>query len=407
MSMRMRTALAVLSASTSILAPSATAQDRLSDNAFNPAFSVILDGRYGSFSNDPEDYRLPGFQLGDEAGSGEESFHLGESELNASANIDDRFYGWFTAALHSEDGETEVELEEAYLETLGLGAGFTIKAGRFFSEIGYLNPFHVHAWDFVDAPLIYRGLFGDQFNDDGVQIRWVAPTPLYVQLGTELLRGGDFPASRGDEDIGAYTAFVDFGGDFAIGHSWQAGLFYLGADVADRAGGGHAHGEEEEEAGVFFTGDDEIAGFDVVYKWAPGGNSTARNFKFQAEFFTRAEDGDVRIDEAVPETSTLDGRQSGWYLQGVYQFIPRWRAGLRYDQLDVDNEGSDPGVLAEAGFNDEGHTPRRYSAMVDYTYSEFSRFRLQYNRDESYPDADNQVFLQYIVSIGAHGAHRF
>ena len=27
-------------------------------------------------------------------------------------------------------------------------------------------------------------------------------------------------------------------------------------------------------------------------------------------------------------------RQSGWYLQGVYQFMPSWRAGLRHDRLD-------------------------------------------------------------------------
>jgi outer membrane receptor protein involved in Fe transport len=25
-------------------------------------------------------------------------------------------------------------------------------------------------------------------------------------------------------------------------------------------------------------------------------------------------------------------RQSGWYLQSVYQFTPNWRAGLRYEQ---------------------------------------------------------------------------
>ena len=54
-----------------------------------------------------------------------------------------------------------------------------------------------------------------------------------------------------------------------------------------------------------------------------------------------------------------------------------------------------------------GHTPKRVSAMFDYSHSEYSRFRLQYNRDESYPVADNQWFLQYIMSLGAHGAHRF
>ncbi len=406
---RMHAVLAAIAASSVFDSAPSSGQQRVTDNAFNPAISVILDGRYGSFSNDPEDYELPGFQLGGEAGPGEEGFHLGESELTISANIDDRFFGWSTAALHSEDGETEVELEEAYLETLGLGQGFTLRGGRFFSAIGYLNQIHVHAQDFVDFPLIYRGLFGNQYNDDGVQIRWVAPTDLFLELGTEILGGNDFPASRAEgDDIGAVTAFVDMGGDFAIGHSWKLGLSFLDADVEEREGGGHGHGEaEEEEAEVTFTGDNQIAGFDFVYKWAPGGNPTESNFQFQAEFFTRNEDGGVTIAEAIPATTTLDGRQSGWYAQGVYQFIPRWRVGLRYDELDVDNNGSNPDVLAEAGFDDEGHTPRRYSAMIDYTHSEFSRFRLQYNRDESYPDSDNQFFAQYIVNLGAHGAHRF
>lgn len=108
-----------------------------STSAFNPAISVILDGRYAHFSNDPENYELPG--LGGEAGLGESGFSLGHSELALSANIDDKFYGSLTAAIHDHDGETEIELEEAYLETLGLGGGFTIKAGRFFSGVGYLH----------------------------------------------------------------------------------------------------------------------------------------------------------------------------------------------------------------------------------------------------------------------------
>ena len=46
--------------------------------------------------------------------------------------------------------------------------------------------------------------------------------------------------------------------------------------------------------------------------------------------------------------------------------------------------------------------------MLDWSGSEFSRVRLQYARDLSRPGApDNQVVLQYIMSLGAHGAHKF
>jgi len=45
--------------------------------------------------------------------------------------------------------------------------------------------------------------------------------------------------------------------------------------------------------------------------------------------------------------------------------------------------------------------------MIDYSHSEYSRLRLQFTRDYTLPEADNQVFLQYVMSLGAHGAHKF
>ena len=52
------------------------------------------------------------------------------------------------------------------------------------------------------------------------------------------------------------------------------------------------------------------------------------------------------------------------------------------------------------------YTPSLQTAMVDWSPSEFSRLRLQLARDKSRPDAtDNQIFLQYILSLGTHGAH--
>jgi hypothetical protein len=46
--------------------------------------------------------------------------------------------------------------------------------------------------------------------------------------------------------------------------------------------------------------------------------------------------------------------------------------------------------------------------MLDYSPSEFSRFRLQLAQDRSMQGVeDNQVILQYVHSLGAHGAHRF
>ncbi|MET0043227.1 MAG: TonB-dependent receptor [Candidatus Thiodiazotropha sp. 6PLUC3] len=375
---------------------------------FNPDISLILDGRFTSFDNETE-YELPGFMLGGEAGRGEEGFHIGHSELSFSANVDDLFYGKLTAALHDHEGETEVELEEAFVESLVLGQGVGVKAGRFFSGLGYLNQQHPHAWDFTDAPLIYRGLFGDQLLDDGIQLSWIAPTELFLKFGGEITRGERFPAGGASKDgKGAGTLFAKIGGDIGESQSWQIGISHWRADIEGRTSGGHSHGEGAEEVPTY-SGETQVSGIDFVWKWAPHGNSTEQNLKIQGEFFVRDEEGDVVMDDGSDsaESTTYDGKQKGAYVQAVYQFMPRWRAGLRYDWLDADNRGSDEEVLAEAGLDDEGHTPQRLTLMGDYSYSEYSRFRLQFARDESYEDSDNIITLQYIMRLGSHGAHQF
>lgn len=377
------------------------------NNQFNPAISLILEGQYAAYEQDPESYELPGFMLGGESELVAEGFSMGHNELMLDANIDDRFYGKFTLAFAEHEGEMETEVEEAYVETLGLPGGLSVRAGRFYSGIGYLNSHHRHAWDFSDAPLVYRGMMGGQIIDDGVQLRWLAPTPLFLQLGVEKTRGERFPAGGAANDgNGASAAFIKLGGDLGTSHSWQLGLSRWQAEVIDRESGGHAHGGATEVPS--FSGDSDINGLDFVWKWAPEGNPTERNFKFQAEYFERDEDGTVVLEGSDPlETTTYQGEQSGWYVQGVYQFMPRWRVGLRHDRLRADNRGADADVLAEAGLDDEGHTPRRSSAMVDYSHSEYSRIQLQYNRDDSAPVSDDQVFVYYVMSLGAHGAHRF
>ena len=104
--------------------------------------------------------------------------------------------------------------------------------------------------------------------------------------------------------------------------------------------------------------------------------------------------------------------QSGWYVQAVYQFMPQWRAGLRYDRLDSGSPDIglvSSGALSAADFPIlQSARPSRATAMVDYSLSEFSRFRLQFAADRSNPAVtDRQIYLQYIMSLGAHGAHSF
>jgi len=378
----------------------AFAQPQVSGNAFNPAISLILDGHYASYSRDPATYRVPGFLLDAEAGLPNEGLSLDETELAVSANVDDKYYGFLTASLQQTEADTQVELEEAYFETLALPKGLKVKAGRFLSDIGYLNPIHAHAWDFNDAPLAYTAMLNTAYKDTGVQLRWVVPSTLLVEIGGEILRGDSFPAANGaaSDGTGASALFVHVGGDVGTGNSWRAGVSHLATDANDRTSVFGA-------SSVAFTGTSDVTLADFVWKWAKNGNPRDRSYVVQAEYLHRNEDGDITVSGLVPadETGAYSGTQSGFYVQGVYQFRPRWRVGARYDQLDAQN---DVGVSAPTPLTAD-HTPSRFSAMADFSNSEFSRLRLQLNRDRSRPETDDQIVFQYLMSLGAHGAHRF
>jgi hypothetical protein len=357
-------------------------------SSHNPAIGVIFQGQAWNFENDPEVFSIPGFPLGGESGPFKEGLAIAEAEINISANVDDKFTAWLTAALVIEDGEGAVEIEEAWLETTALPAGLSARFGRFFSGIGYLNGKHAHSWDFADQPLPYQAFLGDQFLDDGLQIRWIAPTDIYVETGAEVFRGSRYPAAgAANSGYGANSLFVNAGGDFGGDHSWLAGISNLKAKSIGRESG-------DDDVPLLFTGDSDTTIAQFVYKWAPNGNWKKRNLVISSELFWHSEDGIFTLPGGGLQAANYD--QQGWYLQAVYQPIPRWRFGTRFDRLSGDSL-----------FGTKVDDPKRFGLMTDWSNSEFSRLRLQYTRDETGVASDNQWGLQYILSIGAHGGHSF
>lgn len=395
-----------------------SAANRTGENAFNPAVSLILQGTFAKTSQDPNTYQISGFApSGGEVGPPRRSFGLGETELNISANIDPYFRGVAIAAIAPEGG---VSIEEAYFQTLALSRGFTFKGGRFFSGLGYLNEQHQHAWDFQDAPLVYKAYLGNQLKQDGVQLKWVAPTDLFMEFGAEASAGDQFPGSdRNKNGIGSSSVFANLGGDIGAGTAWRAGASYL-----HMSPNGRSYQDTDALGGAVansFTGTAKMWGLNGVLKWSPNGNATFSNFKLQGEYFRLRQNGTLTYDDTaqatpqfgVPFTGNLQTEQSGWYAQGVWQFYPRWRVGYRYDALrygnlnnGIVNAGLGPAVADFPVL--ASHSPSRNTLMLDYSPTEFSRLRLQFASDKSrLGNTDNQFLLQYIYSLGAHGAHRF
>jgi hypothetical protein len=370
--------------------------------------SLILSGGYTHTSQDPKSYYIAGFQLptDTEAGPGPRGFSLAESELGLAASIDPWLRGAANIALHPDD---TVSVEEAYVQTTSLNHGLSVKAGRFFSGVGYLNSQHAHTWDFVDNPLAYQALLGTQYGDDGVHVSWLAPTDQFIELGAEMGRGRSFPGSDTDRNGAGMTALMlHTGGDIGFSNSWRAGIstLYAKADEQELTSL-DANGAQITNT---FTGTTRVWLVDAVWKWAPNGNAIRTNFKLQGEYLHSKRDGMLTYDlSGANLADAYQATQSGWYVQGVYQFIPHWRVGLRTERLNIgttDFGSTNLFAINNGALNNDA--PRKHTVMLDFSPSEFSRVRLQFARDYSRGSlADNQAFLQYQMSLGAHGAHSY
>jgi hypothetical protein len=316
-------------------------------------------------------------------------FNLDAAELAIYAPVDPYFNLYATIPV-TEDG---AEVEEAYFVTTALPEGHQIKGGKFKSGFGRLNSQHSHVWDFVDAPLPYRAFIGDEgFSEKGVQYTFIPPLPFYTIVGVEALQGESDRLFGADAASGvhAYTAFVKASLDV----SDNATILFGPSVVTGKTKTATVTADSD------FTGDTTLYGLELTYKWKP---TKYQGFKLQSEYLYRTQSGDL-TDLTLSSTQRLDRNQDGLYMQGVYLWN-RWEFGARYDTLSL---LKDDYILAGVQ-QDQGRRPWRITGMADYTFSEFSLLRLQYNHDESDVTGkpNDELFLQFIFTIGAHPAHQF
>src|SRR5688572_23854096 len=131
----------------------------------------------------------------------------------------DPYFRAYANVLFSIDagGESFLELEEAFMETVSLPANLQLRGGQYLTEFGRHNPTHPHAWAFVDAPLVSGSFLGpDGLRNPGARLSWLMPTPFYSEL---------------------FLSIQDSHGETATGFR----------------SAGHSHGGEEEEEGLPFA----------------------------------------------------------------------------------------------------------------------------------------------------------
>lgn len=193
-----------------------------SANSFNPAVAMILSGTYEQLRQDPA-IPATGFAMSANNTGYTRRFSLQESELGIAADIDPLFCGVGTFSLAPGGGIT---VENGFVQTSALGNGLNLKFGRFFSGLGYLNEQHSHVWDFVDQPLVYRVMWDNRLGEDGMQLKWLAPTDMFIEIGGEAGRGLDSPGTnrQNKNGSGAGVLFAHIGDDIGIENSWRAGV---------------------------------------------------------------------------------------------------------------------------------------------------------------------------------------
>jgi hypothetical protein len=409
--------------------------------AFNPAVSAIIDMFYyhenskEGMSHVKEEMAGFGHSHGEDDHGHEHEhgyengFNIRHLELAFSAEVDNYFKALAIAAV-SEHG---AEIHEAWGQTTGLPWGFQAKAGKIFSDFGYINKQHEHEWDFTDQPLAHELLLGSHgINELGVQATWLAPTPVYLLFGAEALQGenekvfataeaidkddwinqtptsdpADMPENEGPRAGVGWVKFAPFQFDNS---ELQLGLSVASGSHQEAHPGepDSAPGANDGENDHWLDGTTTTWGGDIVYKYNSGKAYGQGDLVLQAEYLFREKDMTVvaEIDRNTGDVESGDSevaKKDGYYMQATYGILPRWRTGLRWEQVGLINEDVD-GEYGDSW---------RATAMVDFRPSEFSQIRFQVNNgdyDRGDEGTENvwEAFVQLTFSIGAHGAHSF
>ncbi len=363
-----------------------------SDASGRNYLKLSLGGLFAAGGSSERD--VTGLQLGSHDPS-RRGFTLQNAELVLTGAVDPYFTALASVVfVESPGGETEIELEELYATTTSLPHNLQVKAGHFYSEFGRLNPQHPHFWDFVDAPLSHSRMFGpDHLRSSGARISWLMPTPFYSELYLavqnafgETLRS--FGSVEGEEVFGRPIVERSVEG---LDDLLYVPRYAFSLDLTESqtllAGASAAFGPN----GTGPAGRTRLYGVDVFWKWKS--SRAERGFPFvkiQAEAIERR----YRADD--PDQTFEDW---GTYGQVVWGFRRGWTVGARLGRMGGD----------EVPAPDPFHEDRtRASVNVSWFPTEYSKLRLQYNRDDRgvFEDADS-IWIQLEFILGAHAAHEF
>jgi hypothetical protein len=396
-------------------------------NRFNPDLSIIADfAVVGTSINDKtaQTLAVPGFiDQSDRTGKLRGiDFNYLELAFNVAV---DPYFDFFSVVTIAPGTADVVDVEETYVDTRQLPFGFQLRLGKFFSAFGRLNGMHQHVWDFYDQPLVYEAFMGTEgFKNPGLRVSWTAPVDFLLQLNFEVFQGVS------DEspifNAGGYSLTAANGTILSSPAPFAPGL-YVGSLKSSFDSGDHVflvgasamYGHSTQSYGspidmVFSAPGTILYDGELTYKYLI---SSYRSVTWQSEYVGRVSSGDLALasDGSVHHEST---KQGGFYTQLIWRFDDpgRWRVGERFDLLTQNSVTIDGVAQSSLTINGVGQPVtnmlQRYTTMLEFSPTEFSRFRLQYDFDRSrYLDGVrkniHEVLLQMNIAVGPHGAHSF
>lgn len=296
--------------------------------------------------------------------------YLNEAEFSFQSVVDPYIRADFFLSFGRDEDTHKygATVEEGCLTSLSLPAGLQLKAGKFKSAVGRINPVHSHALPFIDLPNAYENLFGEGINDEGISLSWLVPNhAFYQELTAQTFAGfGESPVFiRSDKNDFLYVAHLK-------------NFFSLGDNATLELGFSGVSGPNDSSR---FT---QIGAGDLTYKWKPLQKNTYKSFTWQSEFFYSHAD--------LKETQTTNA--FGLYSLISLQVAKRTFLTARYDYAQ--NPYAPQSVQMA------------YSATLGWLATEFQKIEIEGKTTTSTDEHQfYQAWLRWIFVIGTHGAHQY
>ncbi len=295
---------------------------------------------------------------------------INEAELSLQSVVDPyaRADFFFTMGKDPVTGKFSEDLEEGYLTTLSLPAHLQLKAGKFRSAMGRINPVHPHALPFISLPDAYQNYFGDGINDEGASLSWLIPNSLFYQELVVQFTDGPIDNPSFSRSVGNTY--------FELAH--LKNFFDLSANATLELGLSGLTGAN------FYNLRTNIAAIDLTYKWKPVQFNTYKSFTWQSEaYFSNA---NISKDTVV--------NSFGMYSFINFQFTKRLFFTGMYS---YSNKPYSANTVENA-----------YSATIGWYATEFQKIEIEGKTTSSNMEKEqNQILLRWIFVIGTHGAHQY